>query len=640
MVAEFAGLPDRFEYESERLVYEHLKEACPDDWIILPSVKFQPPKENQRQIDFVLLVPESPGVHKGAVICLEVKGGNYDIDKKGNWYGFAGGNRQRMNSPIDDTKNKVDRLRNWLQKRLKDDPPDSAINLKKFGFDYAVVFPDFEPDDPDTLRVYDKSDLAAGRVVQGLISLVKDVGCREDSGKSIRFRSLDPLLAKILRDRMIPRGKRQIYVRHSDIESKDRELANLTEEQYFNLSLVQDADGNLRNRRVLFEGGAGTGKTMLAMELARRRKAAGDRVAFIVTTFATAAWAHECLKNEIELIGPLVNVLFYGCPELLDLKKRYIEAKDNPEIEARLDLPWLNDTLEHYALEATEIMSQRDLKWDYLIVDELQYFQLKSVVSILGLSLRGGLSAGNWAMFGDFETQNLNTNYNLMLESSDQELTLDLNALVDAKQSLLGDIGGVEGEQIFTRAPELTVNCRNSFPIASAAARVVGNPLAADLDPDNQLMKVSGVDPRIRFWTDQAELGGLLAEEFKLLSDNGVSPKYVKVVYDRYLDVFRELNDIDVKSGLWHLRFMDEDETRRLKKVTNPVRAYPIYDFAGLESEVIILIVDEMIEGVSKENEHCIRYYSQLFYVGISRAKTGLVILSHESHADLIGRIV
>ena len=41
-----------------------------------------------------------------------------------------------------------------------------------------------------------------------------------------------------------------------------------------------------------------------------------------------------------------------------------------------------------------------------LIVDELQYFNRKAELNILDLALKGGLSEGRWAMFGDFYFQN------------------------------------------------------------------------------------------------------------------------------------------------------------------------------------------------------------------------------------------
>ena len=55
------------------------------------------------------------------------------------------------------------------------------------------------------------------------------------------------------------------------IERAEEKLLRLTEEQYDRLEELED------NPRCLFEGAAGTGKTLLAVEFARRRARAGDR---------------------------------------------------------------------------------------------------------------------------------------------------------------------------------------------------------------------------------------------------------------------------------------------------------------------------------------------------------------------------
>ena len=59
------------------------------------------------------------------------------------------------------------------------------------------------------------------------------------------------------------------------IEHAEEKLLSLTGEQYDRLDELED------NPRCLFEGAAGTGRTLLAVEFARRRARAGDRVLFV-----------------------------------------------------------------------------------------------------------------------------------------------------------------------------------------------------------------------------------------------------------------------------------------------------------------------------------------------------------------------
>ena len=662
MGPQFAALPATFEHMSEEFVYGKLKE-CPNDWIIIPSVTPQSSTGNQREIDYVLVIPGSPKIHRGAIICLEVKGGHYEIDENKKWYGFAGGVKQPMNSPMAEAFHKWNVLKGWLKTILKDNPPSPFINLDNIGFDYAVAFPNFRLDDPDTLRVFDKDIINNNQLIEKLVAIVNNIANRQhENSTNKRFLFLRPTEAMLLRDRMLPSGERQIYITSGDVGSTHRELATLTGEQFSNLNLVQDNDGNLINRRILFEGGAGTGKTMLAMELARRRTKAGDRVAFILSTPTVAEWAHEGLKDEVELVGPLTYVLCGGDEEIRARNAEYVEEKKQNEIWYPFDLSKQDKILEDFALDATNMMTERGLQWDYLIVDELQYFQFASTIPILDLGLKGGLRRGNWAMFGDFKTQNLNTTHIHMLDNSEQGLGFDSTILEDTKLSLQKSlpVEVEEGDQVYIQAPELTINCRNSFEIATAAAQVVGE--AVNVDSNLQRKKVLGVKPRIRFWADQAELKSFLAEEFRQLDDAGISPEYVKMSYDKYLDIFNELDELEVTSGLWYLRYFDEEkeltekqkkeltkeltekqkkglEKKQKRRLEKTVCAYWILDFAGMESDVIVLIVDEIDEGVSKADPSAISYYSQLFYVGISRAKTSLIILSHKSHEDLLDRI-
>ena len=643
MAPQFAALPENFEYKSEEKVYNVLK-GCPDDWIIIPSVKPQLQNQNQRQIDYVLIIPGTPKEHRGAVICLEVKGGSYYIDKTEgfSWYGFAGGTKKRMNSPIDDAFNRTHIFENWLQEKLNENPPSPAINLDKIGFDYAVFFPDSNIEDPDKLRVFNKEVFNNNQLVEKLIKLTKDIGTRQYAGsKNPRFNFLRVAEATVLRDRMLTKGERQIFVRHGDIGKTNWQLTTLTEEQFSNLSVVQNTDGSIRTMRVLFQGGAGTGKTMLAMELAKRRSKAGDKVAFILSTPAVAQWARESLKDEVALVGSLADVLFAGNDELNALGAKHQEAQNRNAIRYPSDIGKVNETLEYFALKAIDILYQRDLRWDYLIIDELQYLQLPAILPILDLALNDGLRRGKWAMFGDFKTQNLDTNYSLMLESSERDLRTDLTLLEDVKLSLDKALVKEEGEQVYYPMPELTINCRNSFEIASAAAQVVGQSRITDLNIKAQ--KVIGVEPRIRYWTEDAELKDLLAEEFSQLNDAGVTPNEVKILYHDYMSIFDRLNEVEVTSGLWYLRFHDERKAQRQRRgprrIKDPVDAYQIRDFAGLESDIIILVVGEIAEGVSIGNPYANSYYSQLFYVGISRAKTSVIILSHVSHEELLARV-
>ena len=91
------------------------------------------------------------------------------------------------------------------------------------------------------------------------------------------------------------RSSRRLCGRSSKRSSRPRErraeaeqaLRQFTEEQYVAL------DGMARYERVVFEGPAGTGKTLLALEAARREAASGYRVGVICFNRLLGRWLHE-----------------------------------------------------------------------------------------------------------------------------------------------------------------------------------------------------------------------------------------------------------------------------------------------------------------------------------------------------------
>ena len=71
----------------------------------------------------------------------------------------------------------------------------------------------------------------------------------------------------------------------------EEKLLRLTQEQYARLDELE------ANPRCLFEGAAGTGKTLLALEYARRASGNGSRVALFCFNRLLGEWLHEQTKG-------------------------------------------------------------------------------------------------------------------------------------------------------------------------------------------------------------------------------------------------------------------------------------------------------------------------------------------------------
>ena len=134
------------------------------------------------------------------------------------------------------------------------------------------------------------------------------------------------------------------------------QIAALTEDQMELVDAVSD------NKRVLCSGGAGTGKTFLAVEFARRWTGEGQSVALV----CRSPWLRNYLRSEYPIPGLTVSTL------------RGLKA---------------------------EAARQGIEKYDALIVDEGQDLLHMDNLDVLSSLIRGGLCEGRWSFFHDVNNQ-------------------------------------------------------------------------------------------------------------------------------------------------------------------------------------------------------------------------------------------
>ncbi len=202
-------------------------------------------------------------------------------------------------------------------------------------------------------------------------------------------------------------------------------IDHFTEEQFETLSFMD------YNDRVLIQGGAGTGKTIMATEWFQRNVNQGLKVGLLCFN---KKLGHK-LKSELSKVIDLSATNSYVGnlhSFMMSLTER-VPPEVNQQPFYELDLPL--ETM--FALEEfTE-----DEKFDLLIIDESQDLLTESYLDVFDSMLKGGLSQGKWVMFGDFCNQ--------LIYLDNPSSVLDILA----------------SKAAFIKVPPLRTNCRNSKKI-------------------------------------------------------------------------------------------------------------------------------------------------------------------------------
>lgn len=330
---------------AEKRVFDQLRLAFEDQtstqWVAYHSLNLtRHAYKRFGEIDFLISGPSG-------IMVLEVKGGGVACHN-GIWQftNRYGNINESTESPFRQAESALHGLREKLRTNL------SESLLSQFTLGYGVIFPDCD------WRVegaeWERAILADARDFRDFNRWLKNL-FRHWQKRDFKDRQPSSDLIQKLRGYLRPEFEAVIPLHVQARETEERVVA-LTEDQMVLVDVVA------ANPRVMCSGGAGTGKTFMAMELARRWTAQEMNVALV----CQSPWL-----------------------------KHYLET--------RFSLPMLTVTL----AESIKMACRREGidGFDALIIDEGQDLCDMESLDRLDSTLKGGLNNGHWCFFYDVNNQ-------------------------------------------------------------------------------------------------------------------------------------------------------------------------------------------------------------------------------------------
>lgn len=527
------------------------------DWVVLHSLDIVNHRtQTSGEVDFVVIIPQ-----KG-VLFIEVKSHTYIDRRDGRWFFGTKDNKGEVRGPFKQAANAMQSVR----KRVNEKMPA----LKSTPFGHGVVFTNCEFN-KSSEEWHDWQIIDARKFGKEPIS--KLFGQMMDKWRD-HYASVptsgwfdpfdnEPSLEKVEALKNYLRPNFEIYESpKSQATRRVEELKRYTAEQFKAIDRMDE------NARLITVGPAGTGKTLLAIEAARRAAAQNKRVLFLCFNKHLGRW----LEKETEPLTPLVTT------STLHKYLRKVAEQENtkPPEDSKY---WLEDL----PLLASENLLKKDSEtfiFDELIIDEAQDIFRTGYMDFLDLSLQDGIAGGGWRFFGDFEKQAIYNNGDM----------IPLEALSPR----------------FGYAPicRLRDNCRNKPRIAEMVHLLGGlNPgYSQILRPDDNQ------DPKFHYYKNDKEQQELLISSLAELYRDGFNASDIVILSPRKSS---DSVATQIKISPW------KERLRPFSIAGDKQVGYSsIHAFKGLEAGAVVVTDIESISDAS-----------DLFYIAITRALHKLYLL-------------
>lgn len=348
----------------------------------------------------------------------------------------------------------------------------------------------------------------------------------------------------------------------------DKQVKTYTEEQFRILDSIQ------LNERSVTQGSAGTGKTMIAIESAVRAAAEGKTVFLTCFNRLIGEWMQKQVEEwKDKITVSSLHAYLFEQSKGFD----YDKSQSNKQDFYSKYLPTLLKDIFQKGINK---------KFDKLIIDEGQDLIREEYLNLFDAMVLGGLANGNWEIYGDFERQAI------FAQLSKEEMLSLINKNTQPTKFIL------------------KINCRNTKQIGEETSLISGFE-----KPPFLLEHLEGIPVEYIFYKDQAEQKKFLADQLKKLVESNLPFNELIIISPRKFEH-------SCSSSFSGVKIKEIKNTSEIVSTQNFFGFATVQSYKGMESNyVVITDIKDLTSEIA----------GSLLYVGMSRARYGLILLIAES---------
>lgn len=333
---------------AERELFRAFQEQLPNDYVVMHGVKWLNRRRRYDAVgeaDFVILHP------RRGLLVIEVKGGRI----RGEWSGdeWSSISRNGQAHAIKNPVKQADRAFWALKEKLEDNPGTSRFSYPMFR---GVAFPDTLTSEATFGIDWDRSLVMDSSDLNDVLPAIERMYSRDAPKEPLPKAAIDAVISLLQ-----PTVDLQRLGLVAEMRAGESLIVRLSDEQSRFLQFIRNQP------RVVINGCAGSGKTMLAVEKALQLANEGFEVLLTCFNRPLAEWMQAVVSRKSGVANGSVRVSHYH-----DLAVKLCEEAGMPSTVRPREQAYWDDDLPDDLLAAIPNLEAR---FDAIVVDEGQDFR-------------------------------------------------------------------------------------------------------------------------------------------------------------------------------------------------------------------------------------------------------------------------